>query len=134
MFFSKARWSSLGRAEGSAHFQVVVDVAVPGAGLSGHVGAGTVGSTHLNVDVRKVVQGQRLALSSVKSSFGLIASFKEALSVLLVTLGSGLVVKAGKELVVFRVGGQLKGVLVVREKSVVTIGKVSKGTALESRR
>ena len=53
------------------------------------------------------------------------------MSFLLIALGSLLAVKVSEELVVLGVGGELEWVLVVGEKSVVTIGKVSKGTALK---
>ena len=86
---------------------------------------------NLDVDVGHIVEGERLALSSVKRSFGLDKSLFEALSFLLIALGSLLAVKVSEELVVLGVGGELEWVLVVSEKSVVTIGKVSKSTALK---
>lgn len=91
---------SLRGAEGSAHLQVVVDVAISGAGLGSHVRTGTVSSSDLNVDVREIIEGEGLALSSVKSRLGLVAGLKEALSVLFVALRSRRVVKVGQELVV----------------------------------
>lgn len=122
---------SLSGAEGSAHLQVVVDVAGSGASFESHVGTGTVCSLYLNVDVGQIVERERLALSSVEGRLGLVAGVKEALTILFVALGSRWVVQIGQELVVFAVGGQLEGVLVVGEEGVVTVGEVSKGTALK---
>ena len=123
---------SLGGTERSAHFEVVVDIAVLASRVEGHVGAGTVGTLHLDVDVGKVVHAERLTLGSVELTLGLADGLREALTVLLVAGGRGRVVQILQELVVFVVGGQLQRVLVVREQCVVSVGKISEGASLKA--
>eukprot|EP00353_Schmidingerella_taraikaensis_P013931 CAMPEP_0185572314 /NCGR_PEP_ID=MMETSP0434-20130131/4270_1 /TAXON_ID=626734 ORGANISM="Favella taraikaensis, Strain Fe Narragansett Bay" /NCGR_SAMPLE_ID=MMETSP0434 /ASSEMBLY_ACC=CAM_ASM_000379 /LENGTH=221 /DNA_ID=CAMNT_0028188149 /DNA_START=247 /DNA_END=913 /DNA_ORIENTATION=- len=121
----------LGSAVGSAHLEVVIDLARLAEGVEGHVGAGAVGSSHLDVNVRQVVHRQGLALGSIELRLGLADSLSEALAILLVTSSRGLIVQILQERVVFVVCGQLERVLVVGEESVVSIGQVSEGAAEE---
>ena len=129
------RWfghASLGGTERSAHFEVVVDIAVLASRVESHVGAGAVRTLHLDVDVRKVVHAERLTLGSVELTLGFADSLREALTVLLVASSRGCIVQILQELVVFVVGGKLEWVLVVREQRVVSVGKISKGASLEA--
>jgi len=60
----------------------------------------------------------------------LIDSKSEALTILFLTLVGSWVVQALQEAVVFLVGSQLEGMLVVSEQSVMSVGQVSQSTAL----
>ena len=123
--------ASLGGTERSAHFEVVVDIAVLASRVEGHVGAGAVRTLHLDVDVRKVVHAERLTLGSIELSISFADSLREALTFLFVASGGCCVMKILQELVVFVVGGQLKRVLVVCKQSVVSVGKISKSASLK---
>ena len=100
--------------------------------MAGKVCTVAVLTLHLDVDVGHVVHGEGLALGSVKHALSLMERLVHAF---LVCDVFGLIgVHASQELVVFRVRCELNRVLIVGEESVVTVGKISQGAALLSKR
>ena len=55
MFPTDLDGRSLSSTERSAHLEVVIDLARLGDRVEGHVGASTIGTLHLDVDVAQVV-------------------------------------------------------------------------------
>jgi hypothetical protein len=117
-------------AERSTNLEVIVDVTGLGAGVEGHVGASTVSTLGLDVDVGDIVNGKSLTFGTVELTSCFIESMFEALTVLVFSLSGGNVMEVLKEGVVLLVASELKRVLVVGEESVVSVGKISEGTAL----
>jgi len=134
-WYSDSCRCSLGSGtERSANLEVIVDLTSSGASVEGHVGACTASSTGLDVDVGDIINGESLTLSSVKMRFSLVKSSVEVFTFSVLSLSSGNVMEGLQESVVLLVSGELKRVLVVGEESVVSIGKVSEGTFLYTKR
>ena len=104
------------RAEGAAGLQVVGNVALLVARLQGHVVLVAGLAFHLNVNVRKLVESQGLALRGVQGGLAFVGNFLEASSERLIVLSLLLIVHALEECVVLVVGCQLDWVLIVREQ------------------
>lgn len=121
---------SLGGTERTSNFKIVVDLTSLGASVQGHVGTGTVGTLHLNIDVGQIIDAESLTLGSVELALGLFDSECESLTVFLIAFNSGSVVQVLQEGVVFLVGSQLQWVLVVGEQGVVSVSQVSQSAAL----
>ena len=120
----------MGSTEGSANFEVILDLSILASGLSGEVVLGSVSTLNLDVDIGQVLNRKRFTLGSVEESKSLISSSVEVRCEVLLTDGFILVVERLQEAVVFRVGIELHGVLVVGEKSVVSVSDISQIASL----
>ena len=122
--------SSLGAAEGSAEFQVIVNAAVLVSGLVREVVGVATLALYLVVDVSKVIGGEAFTVCDGKSLLlGTLERFEPG-AVIFTGLGCVEIVKTGQKLVVCVVGLKLHGVLVVSEEGIVAVRLVSKVAAL----
>ncbi len=97
----------MGGAEGSASLQVVSNFAIFSSGVKRQAVVCALLTHNLNVDLRKVFYGERVAFTLVNKLLSLFTNLVESLGEVFFCLSVLLVIQGLQELIVFLVGYQL---------------------------
>ena len=124
--------NSVGGTEWSSSFQVIGDISILSLGGEGELVLFSKFTLNLAVDILHIVDAERFTFLVVKVFSSLGSDLLESVVKFLFSSSVGLRVQHSQHFVIVFIDVELHWMLVVGEKSVVTIGQISKSASLKN--